>query len=74
MLHPEAPERGFMPGDSVEYDFWLMLRSCDRLWLYSAPDGAIVVLEQDAIPAQTEWLTRSRDPENCVHLVGEKES
>ena len=40
-------ERGFTTAGSLGHGFWLMLQTCDRLWLLTGPEGTTVVLEQD---------------------------
>jgi len=60
-LHRATLERGFTTENSLGHGFWLMLHTCDRLWLRSTSTGTTVVMEQDVTLPEPEWLSRPRD-------------
>lgn len=39
-------ERGYSSRGSLGHGFWMMLQTCDRIWLLTGPGGTTVVLEQ----------------------------
>ena len=49
-------ERGYTTAGSLGHGFWLMLKTVDRLWLLTGPNGTTVVLEQDATLAEPSWI------------------
>jgi len=50
-------ERGFSTGGSgFGHGFWLMLQTCDRIYLLTGPDGTTIVLEQARAMPQPQWL------------------
>lgn len=49
-------ERGFSSVGTLGHGFWLMLQTCDRLWLLTGPHGTTLVLEQDPQAAEPQWL------------------
>jgi PAS domain S-box-containing protein len=54
---PQATlERGFTTAGSLGHGFWLMLKTVDRLWLLTGPQGTTVVLEQDAVAIDPIWM------------------
>lgn len=55
-LHRATLERGFTTGGTLGHGFWIMLSTCDRIWLWTRPTGTIVVLEQDASPPEPQWM------------------
>ena len=55
-LHRATLERGFTTAGSLGHGFWMMLRTCDRVWLLTGPSGTTVVLEQDRTPPEPAWL------------------
>ncbi len=50
-------ERGYTTAGSLGHGFWMMLRSADRVWLLTGPEGTRVVLEQDCAEPEPSWLT-----------------
>jgi anti-sigma regulatory factor (Ser/Thr protein kinase) len=40
-------ERGYSSSGTLGYGFWMILKTADRIWLYTSPSGTTVVLEQD---------------------------
>ena len=59
-LHRATLERGYTTRSSLGHGFWLMLHTCDRVWLRSMSSGTTLVLEQDAIAPRPAWLDRPR--------------
>ena len=57
-LHRATLERGYTTEDSLGHGFWLMLHTCDRLWLLTGPEGTTVVLEQDRKTPEPIWIAR----------------
>lgn len=60
-LHRATLERGFSTENSLGHGFWLMLQTCDRLWLRSTSSGTTVVVEKDVKPKEPVWLSRPKD-------------
>ena len=44
---PHVLERGVSSAGTLGHGFWLVLRTCDRIYLLTGPHGTTVVLEQD---------------------------
>lgn len=55
-LHRATLERGFSSTGTLGHGFWMMLKTCDRVFLQTSPDGTTVVLEQEQTPPQPAWL------------------
>jgi PAS domain S-box-containing protein len=55
-LHRATLERGFTTQGGLGHGFWLMLNTCDRIWLLTGSEGTTVVLEQDGQMAEPEWM------------------
>jgi anti-sigma regulatory factor (Ser/Thr protein kinase) len=51
-------ERGFSTAGTMGHGFWLMLKTCDTVWLLTGPDGTTVVLQQHPEPPSPEWIER----------------
>jgi signal transduction histidine kinase len=51
-----ALERGYTTAGAMGHGFWMVLRTCDRVWLLTCPTGATVVLEQDRTIPEPAWL------------------
>jgi PAS domain S-box-containing protein len=60
-LHRATLERGFTTEGSLGHGFWLILNTCDRLWLHSTQHGTTVVVEVDKRVPEPEWMTNPRD-------------
>lgn len=55
-LHRATLERGWTTAGSLGYGFWLMIKTCDRVWLLTGPAGTTVVLEQGSeAPLPTQF-------------------
>lgn len=54
-LHRATLERGYTTSGSMGYGFFLMLKTTDRIYLLSTPQGTTVVLEQDRNPVDPLW-------------------
>jgi PAS domain S-box-containing protein len=67
-LHRATLERGFTTEDSLGHGFWLMLHTCDRIWLHSSSAGTTLVLEQDTAPPDPLWLGQPRDVSQFVNF------
>jgi anti-sigma regulatory factor (Ser/Thr protein kinase) len=55
-LHRATLERGFTTAGTMGHGFWLMLKTCDRVWLLTGPGGTTVVLEQEREAPPPAWL------------------
>ena len=55
-LHRATLERGYTTAGSMGQGFWIMLHTCDRVWLLTGGEGTTVVLEQDATPSETAFV------------------
>ena len=60
-LHRATLERGYTTAGTMGHGFWLMLKTCDRVYLLTGPTGTTVVLEQARRPPEPEWLHRNED-------------
>lgn len=49
-------ERGYSSADTLGHGFFLMLKTVDRVYLLTGPNGTTVVLEQARIPPFPFWL------------------
>jgi PAS domain S-box-containing protein len=50
-LHRATLEKGYTTAGTLGHGFPLMLKTADRVWLYTGPAGTAVVIEQDREPA-----------------------
>lgn len=48
-------ERGYSSAGTFGHGFWLVLKSTDRTYLLTSPEGTTVVIEQDRIPPPPAW-------------------
>jgi PAS domain S-box-containing protein len=55
-LHRATLERGYTTAGTMGHGFWMMLKTCDRVWLLTGASGTTMVLEQDRIPPEPAWL------------------
>ncbi len=62
-LHRATLERGFTTAGTLGHGFWLMLKTVDRVWLLTGPQGTTVVLEQQREAPEPSWL-------NTRHVTG----
>lgn len=46
-LHRATLERGYTTAGTMGHGFWMMLKTADRIWLFTEPTGTTVVLEQE---------------------------
>ena len=60
-LHRATLERGYTTDNGLGHGFWLMLHTCDRVWLRSTTTGTTIVLEQEASAVEPDWLSRPRE-------------
>ena len=58
MTHlPQATlERGYSTKGTFGHGFWLVLKSTDRTYLMTGPNGTTVVIEQDHTPPPPAWM------------------
>ena len=49
-------ERGYSSRGSLGHGFWMMLRTCDRIWLLTGSGGTTVVLEQYRVAPEIDLL------------------
>jgi anti-sigma regulatory factor (Ser/Thr protein kinase) len=68
-LHRATLEKGFTTAGSMGYGFYMMLQTCDRIYLLTGPQGTTVVLEQDALPADDEEEILSGRPISLPDLT-----
>ena len=54
---PKVLEKGVSTAGSLGHGFWLMLRTCDRIYLLTGPEGTTLVLEQNRTPPEPAWLS-----------------
>ena len=55
-LHKATIERGWTTAGSLGHGFFLMLRTCDRVYLLTGAGGTTVVLEQEKEEPPPHWL------------------
>ncbi len=55
-LHRATLERGYTTAGTMGHGFWMMLKTCDRIYLLTGTEGTTVVLEQDKTPPEPAWL------------------
>ena len=55
-LHRATLERGYTTAGTMGHGFWMMLKTADRLWLFTTPNGTTVVLEQERAAREEEPL------------------
>jgi PAS domain S-box-containing protein len=56
-LHRATLEKGYTTAGTLGHGFPLMLKTADRVWLYTGPSGTTVVIEQDREPADHQvWI------------------
>jgi CheY-like chemotaxis protein len=49
-------QAGFTTAGTMGVGFWLVLQTCDRIFLLTGPAGTIIVLELDRTPPLPPWL------------------
>jgi PAS domain S-box-containing protein len=62
-LHRATLERGYTTKGTLGHGFWLMIHTCDRLWLFTTSEGTTVVLEQDRVSPEPAWVSGGRTRE-----------
>ncbi len=55
-LHRATLERGYTTAGTMGHGFWMMLKTCDRIYLLTGAHGTTIVLEQDRTPPEPAWL------------------
>lgn len=55
-LHRATLERGFSSAGTLGHGFWMILGTCDRVYLLTGAGGTTVVLEQDLTPPLPAWM------------------
>ena len=55
-LHRAALERGYTTAGSLGHGFYMILQTCDRIWLLTGDSGTTLVLEQDKNQPVPVWL------------------
>ncbi|MBC8135788.1 MAG: ATP-binding protein, partial [Fibrella sp.] len=53
---PRALEKGASTAGTLGHGFWMILHTCDRVWLLTGAGGTTIVLEQDRTSPEPEWL------------------
>lgn len=57
-IHKATLERGWTTTGTLGHGFWMMLKTCDRIYLLTGKEGTTVVLEQETSEPQPAWTTR----------------
>ena len=68
-LHRATLEKGFSSVGTMGHGFWMMLQTCDRIFLLTGPGGTTVVLEQERQTPEPAWL-RDYAPSADLGLAG----
>ena len=58
---PRVLEKGVSTAGTLGHGFYLMLHTCDRLYLLTGPGGTTVVLEMDRQSPEPAWLKSFTD-------------
>ena len=54
---PQATlERGYTTAGTMGHGFYMILKTVDRVWLLTGPEGTTVVMEQERNAAEPVWL------------------
>jgi PAS domain S-box len=53
---PKVLEKGVSTAGTLGHGFSMILKTADRIWLLTGPEGTTVVLEQDRLPEEPSWL------------------
>jgi len=56
LLHRATLERGYTTSAILGNGFWIMLHTCDSIYLHTGSNGTIIVLEQDQAAVEPLWL------------------
>jgi anti-sigma regulatory factor (Ser/Thr protein kinase) len=48
-------ERGYSSAGTLGHGFWLMLQTCDVIYLLTGPEGTTIVIEQGVTPPPPAW-------------------
>jgi anti-sigma regulatory factor (Ser/Thr protein kinase) len=59
-LHRATLERGYTTTDTLGHGFWIMLKTCDRVYLSTGPEGTTLVLEQSRTAPEPSWMEQAR--------------
>lgn len=49
-------EQGFSTAGTLGHGFWMILKTTDRVYLYTSPSGTTVVLEQERAAPEPRWM------------------
>ncbi len=55
-VHRATLEKGFTTAGTMGHGFSMILKTCDRMYLFTGPMGTTVVIEQGKEPPQPEWM------------------
>jgi PAS domain S-box-containing protein len=55
-LHRATLEKGFSSAGTLGHGFWMMLKTADRVYLLTSPQGTTIVLEQERTPPEPPWM------------------
>ncbi len=53
---PRALEKGASTAGTLGHGFWMILHTCDRVWLLTGTSGTTIVMEQDRTPPEPDWM------------------
>ncbi|MES2465598.1 MAG: PAS domain-containing protein [Armatimonadota bacterium] len=56
-LHRATLERGWTTAGTLGHGFWLVLSTCDRVFLLTGSEGTTLILEHEKTPAPPPWVT-----------------
>jgi PAS domain S-box-containing protein len=62
LLHKATLQRGYSSAGTLGYGFWIMVRTCETVYLLTGPEGTTIVLEQGRDVPLPGWLTKSGFP------------
>jgi anti-sigma regulatory factor (Ser/Thr protein kinase) len=54
-LHRATLERGYSTGGTLGHGFWMILKTIDKVYLLTGPDGTTIVLEHSCESPDEDW-------------------
>jgi PAS domain S-box-containing protein len=55
-LHRATLEKGYSTVGTLGHGFWMILKTCDRVFLLTGPEGTTLVLEQERNAHEPSWM------------------
>lgn len=55
-LHRATLDKGYSTAGTLGHGFWMILKTVDRIYLLTGPQGTTIVLEQDRVVPLPAWM------------------